>query len=45
MNNTQYFNSDLAIVFALKNYPKMTYHMLKSSHWIKSYNDFSSRDF
>ena len=31
--------SDLTIGLALKNYPKMTPHMLKSVHWFKSYGE------
>ena len=33
--------SDLTIGLALKNYPKMSPHMLKLIHWIQSYNDIS----
>ena len=30
--------SDLTIGLTLKNYPKMTHHMLKSAHWFQSYD-------
>ena len=33
--------SDLTIGLALKNYPKMSPHMLKLIHWIQSHNDIS----
>ena len=36
-------HTDLTIELVMKNYPKMTPHMSKSLHWIKSYVDFSPK--
>ena len=32
--------SDLTIGLGMKNYPKMTPHMLQSAQWFQSYKDF-----
>ena len=37
--------SDLTIGLASKNYPKMTPHMLKSAHWLQSYDVVSGQSF
>ena len=39
MEMSAYVYGNLTIRFALKNYPKMTFRLTKSVHWIKSYWD------
>ena len=37
--------SDLTIGLGMKNYPKMTPHMLESAHWFQSYELFFQKGF